>query len=288
MTSKHDPLTGAKWLSNAVEEALRVGKGLAVGKLGTCELETLHSYHRNIPMNFFTRRAIQRNGGIWPETESWATHMLRDVIPEMDGFVEWNSPVIEDEILRLSPYSTRIALRSLEPYYHPPEARWTLRIPEDTKVAIVTSFAGSIQQQLPCINQLFPTPMWRSGIDFQLVRSGCSPAIDSVGPAAWPPEILKQSWKAAVSSIVDQVLASNARVAIVGCGALSLAVIVELKKHGVVAIHLGGATQILFGVKGKRWQTHDVIRTFFNDHWISPLPEEVPAGFLQVEGGCYW
>jgi hypothetical protein len=53
-------------------------------------------------------------------------------------------------------------------------------------------------------------------------------------------------------------------------------------------VHLGGATQILFGVRGRRWDAHPVIKRFFTDAWIRPLPDERPGGRWRLEGGAYW
>jgi hypothetical protein len=88
--------------------------------------------------------------------------------------------------------------------------------------------------------------------------------------------------------MADRVEASGAKLAIVGCGALSLPLCVALKSRGIAAIHTGGATQILFGIKGGRWETHSVISTFFNDAWIRPAAAEIPAHAAHVEGACYW
>ena len=60
------------------------------------------------------------------------------------------------------------------------------------------------------------------------------------------------------------------------------------KQSGKLAIHMGGATQILFGIKGRRWDDHDVISRLYNDSWVRPQPREVPARAMTVEGGCYW
>jgi hypothetical protein len=77
-------------------------------------------------------------------------------------------------------------------------------------------------------------------------------------------------------------------VAFVGCGALSLPIVYELKKRGIIAIHLGGATQILFGIRGKRWDTHSVISTFYTPDWVSPTVSETPQNAQRIENGCYW
>lgn len=62
----------------------------------------------------------------------------------------------------------------------------------------------------------------------------------------------------------------------------------RLKKKGIIAIVLGGSIQVLFGIKGKRWETHPVISGFWNTTWRNPNPAEVPGGAAEIEGGCYW
>ncbi len=138
------------------------------------------------------------------------------------------------------------------------------------------------------MSKLFPVPIWNEGVEFVPIRTGCSPNLDKAGPAAWPTHVLERGWFYAVEWIVDQVVKSGAKVALVGCGALSLPIVALLKTHGVVAIHTGGATQLFLGIKGYRWETHSIISTFFNEFWIRPLEEERPMNYHMVERGCYW
>ena len=77
-------------------------------------------------------------------------------------------------------------------------------------------------------------------------------------------------------------------IALIGCGALGMVLGSELKKHGIIAIVMGGATQVLFGIKGQRWATHSVISHFWNEAWVWPNVTETPRGASSIEGGCYW
>jgi hypothetical protein len=210
----------------------------------------------------------------------------------MDACVEWNALKTEQKLLdAFAPESKRLVLRSLEPYYQTdPQRMWTRRIPTGTKVAIVCPFAKSIERQVANGNmsKLFPVPIWNEGVEFLPIRTGCSPALDKVGPAAWPTHVVERGWIHAAEWVVDQVVQSGAKVALVGCGALSLPIVARLKTHGIVAIHTGGATQLFFGIKGGRWETHNVISTFFNEFWVRPLEEERPLNYEMVERGCYW
>ena len=97
-----------------------------------------------------------------------------------------------------------------------------------------------------------------------------------------------ENWKEAVDSLILEVLKTNAEVVLIGCGGLGMPLAAELKKRGLVCVVLGGAIQNLFGIKGKRWEQHPVIGGFWNDAWVSPSEDEIPAQASLIEGGCYW
>jgi hypothetical protein len=282
------------WLANEVKKSLQEGKGFAGGKLGTAELDCLDFYLQHISYTRYQIQSMTVNAGIWT-TDSisyWCKTIQDNVLPAMDACVEWNALKTERQILdAFAPSSKRIVLRALEPYYQTdPERMWTRCIPPGTKVAIVSPFAKSIQRQLTSGNlaKLFPIPIWEEGVNFVPIRTGCSPALDREGPAAWPKSVLDIGWAYAVEWVVNEVVQSGAKVALVGCGALSLPIVTSLKSHGIVAIHTGGATQLFFGIKGGRWETHNIISTFFNEYWVRPLEEERPLNYHLVERGCYW
>lgn len=74
----------------------------------------------------------------------------------------------------------------------------------------------------------------------------------------------------------------------IGCGGLSMIIGAELKKMGITSIVMGGAIQVLFGIKGNRWQNHNVISKLWNDNWVYPSAEETPEQNSAIEGSCYW
>ena len=57
---------------------------------------------------------------------------------------------------------------------------------------------------------------------------------------------------------------------------------------GYAAIQMSGATQLLFGIKGKRWDSHPVIGKLYNDAWVRPDETEGITHKEKVEGGSYW
>ena len=77
-------------------------------------------------------------------------------------------------------------------------------------------------------------------------------------------------------------------IAIIGAGAYGLPLCSYVKLKGKKAIHMGGATQILFGIKGMRWDSHEYISKLYNENWIRANSEETPINSNKVEGGSYW
>jgi len=64
--------------------------------------------------------------------------------------------------------------------------------------------------------------------------------------------------------------------------------VAHAKSLGSWAIHLGGGTQLLFGIKGRRWEKNPWIATLGNESWTRPASSETPVNFQHIEGGCYW
>ncbi len=62
-----------------------------------------------------------------------------------------------------------------------------------------------------------------------------------------------------------------------------------IKKIGKSSIYAGAYTQVMFGIKGKRWDNEiNPHRSFWNKYWKWPEEDEIPKFAHKVEGGCYW
>ena len=79
---------------------------------------------------------------------------------------------------------------------------------------------------------------------------------------------------------------STSRVALLGCGAYGVPLASHAKTRNMSAVYVGGLLPALFGIAGKRHR--ETFASSLNEAWISPLPEETPAGNERVEGGAYW
>ena len=100
------------------------------------------------------------------------------------------------------------------------------------------------------------------------------------------------NWFDALESMKKSILKCDFDVAIIGCGAYGFMLASFIKELGKVAIHIGGATQLLFGIKGHRWTDHPAaypeVTKMMNEHWIFPDERDRPKAASAVENACYW
>ena len=288
--------------ADRIYAALESGKPFFIGRNGSSEMEAVSFWHihRNTSSYRFIRPwnaqllvKLERGAGVWPATEdscdSWSKEYTES-LTLLDGVAAgWYQPLkmLEHTLLNTyAPHAFLMPLRSLEPYYVEPENRWT-QLLAGKRVAVVSSFAKTIQAQVwkdgiwnHTETILPPTTFWIP------IQTYYSPTVSLGDCTAWPTGI--GSWDDAATMIVDEVVKSGASIALIGCGGLGMIVGGRLKRKGISSIILGGAIQVLFGIKGLRWETHDIISKFWNDSWVWPSASETPSGALKIERGCYW
>ncbi len=93
-----------------------------------------------------------------------------------------------------------------------------------------------------------------------------------------------KTWFDALDYMKHEIDKHDYDVCLIGCGAYGFPLAAHCKRQGKQAIHFGGSLQILFGIKGKRWNHLNM----YNEYWVSPSDKEKPKGLEKVEGGCYW
>ena len=278
---------GAKDICFTIQMALQNDNGALIGRNGTIELDCML---KDGQQSSTTLAVLERNAGIFPANMyyKWREASITATQSANALVTGWYEPLCEAEKAALDSWNTwamKIPLRSLEPYYVDPNYRWTQFLSEQ-RVAVVSSFTETARKQVEHLSEIWGTnTMLPSDVEWHWVQTGHAPSV-AQGRNEWPPHI--HTWSQAVDHVVLEVIRSGARFALIGCGGLSMPIAKMLKERGIIAIVLGGAIQILFGIKGKRWEKHDTISKFWNDAWIWPSVNETPIGATGIEGGCYW
>lgn len=95
-----------------------------------------------------------------------------------------------------------------------------------------------------------------------------------------------ENWFDALDYMIEDIKKIDFDVAIIGAGAYGFSLASEIKIMGKQAIQLGGVTQLLFGIRGKRWEEWEHYTSLRKDGWVNV--NRKPLGFEKIEGGCYW
>jgi len=181
-------------------------------------------------------------------------------------------------------------LETLYPFFV--DKPWTSAL-TGKKVLVIHPFNQTIHKQYLNRDKLFDNKDILP--DFELITLQ---AVQSVAGAKVP----YKDWFEALKYMEDQVSDIDFDICILGCGAYGLPLAAHVKRLGKKAVHLGGGTQLLFGIKGKRWteqydrilhyRPNETINTnyidLFNDSWVYPDESEKPSDAVKVEDACYW
>jgi hypothetical protein len=268
-----------------------------VARLGAVELSCVANYKSilNGQRNFFdyitfkseafwwdanTMFQMSNNAGFFPATpvmlEQFALMMMEDMkLTDVLGSWLWQEKLFHNELSG----AKKINLLDLEPYYH--QNPWSMAL-RGKKVLVIHPFSESISAQYKKKDLLFAGKQILPDFELTTIKAVQSIANNKTG---------FEDWFSALQFMKDQISATDFDVAIIGCGAYGFPLAAHVKRLGKKAVHLGGATQTLFGIRGKRWEEkkeHLHVARMINEHWTRPTAKETPEGTQNIEGACYW
>lgn len=220
---------------------------------------------------------IGNNAGFFPvnaeHLERFSELMLADTA-QVDVLGSWLR--YERQVAQLHD-ATKIELHDLEPFFA--EKPWTHAL-AGKNVLVVHPFEQSIISQYSRRTDIFPNGMLPQ-FTLKTVK-----AVQTI--AGERSEFC--DWFAALDYMKAEMDAIDYDICIIGAGAYGFPLAAHAKRMGKKAVHLGGVTQMLFGIKGRRWDESDIwpYRQLYNEHWVRPATAELPKHAVKVEGACYW
>lgn len=221
--------------------------------------------------------SIHRNAGVFPYGEETAMRfglLMKELSSEIDMLGRWKSIMQDYCINNLCRDDCILThLGNLEPYRA--VKPWTAAL-RGKRVLVIHPFKETIEKQYQRREKLFENPDILPEFDLTVIKA--------VQTAAYEKDDRFSDWFEALDYMFQQAMACEFDVALIGCGAYGLPLGAMLKRSGKMAIHMGGALQLLFGIIGKRWENSP----FINEYWVHPLPSETPTRVKEVENGCYW
>ena len=264
-----------------IETAISEGRPYLVGRLGSVESRLVGEHlFRGSSYSRLTLNQAHCNAGIFPlgkESLDEVANTIYSSLQLIDLLGIWDSPYQYKMVGQLSSHPKICDLAALEPW-------WSLepwsRMLSGKRVLVVHPFVETIESQHSMSNHIHPdSPSLLPRFDLICVRPPQTLGHDREG---------FRSWNDALSQLIERVSMVPFDVALIGCGAYGLPLGAAIKQMGKPAVHLGGALQLLFGIRGRRWEAMPQYLPLMNDAWVRPSSTETPPLAETVDGGCYW
>lgn len=270
-----------------ISECLLNDKPVLISRFGTVELETVRQFLKNKDKSQifdpYQKDYMESTPGFFP-TDDY--NMVRfaceqiEVTKQIDVLGVRREKFEEEMCLRyLKDDAKLISIHHLgvPMYFKNP---WTKHL-KGKKVLVIHPFEDSIKKQYAKRELLFKDKDFMP--EFELITFKPVQGI-----ADSKKDLPYKTWFEALDDMKQKISKIDYDIALIGAGAYGMFLGAHCKAMGKKAIHLGGSTQILFGIKGRRWD-HASDR-LYNEHWIRPSKDEIPAGATKFEQGtmAYW
>ena len=237
-------------------DMIESGKPFLACRFGNTELQTVvgnlkvkllgHSKEADEYLDkWFTR--LGKDSGFFPVDYQYLdkfTDCILHAAGQADLLAMWHLNMEDFVIEQYANQADLTFLFRLEPWLYNGRP-WSAAL-KGKKVLVIHPFEDTIRAQYERRDKLFP------GTDilpeFELhtlkaIQTLCGEKDERFG-----------TWFDALDYMYKEAMKIDFDIAIIGCGAYGMPLAAMLKKAGKQAIHLGGATQLLFGIKGRRWE----------------------------------
>jgi hypothetical protein len=307
LLAKPECIQDANIASQLIYDKLMSNEPCMIARFGSTELMTLVNYlgvHQTEKKSIFKYIQGQRldwwwNGNALQQMQRWSGFfpptvekieqfciLMMDDMKEVDILGSWlpDERYFENTLKNMS----FVHLRLLEPFWS--EFSWTKAL-ESKKVLVVHPFAELIEQQYyENRTKLFKNPNILPLINLQTIKAVQSLGGESNG---------FQDWFDALVWMKNEIDRRDYDICLIGCGAYGFPLAAHVKRQGKTAIHLGGSLQLLFGIRGKRWEDpnygvsqwnipYNFYPNLMNSYWIRANNNYKSQNADQVEGACYW
>jgi hypothetical protein len=168
----------------------------------------------------------------------------------------------------------------LDPYWS--ISPWTKAL-EGKKILVVHPFAETIEKQYKKREFIFKNNLLPK-FNLKTIK-----AIQSIAGE----KTVFNDWFEALESMKNEIDQQDYDICLIGCGAYGFHLAAHVKRMGKKAFHLGGSLQLLFGIRGNRWENENYNSEYnysklMNEYWIKPNKNEMPVNSKNIEESCYW
>ena len=272
---------------NLVGELISRNEPLMISRIGSVELSCLRFYlekrcRKYVPYSKKIKSHMLNNAGFFPSDEDSLdtfSKLYLENLKHVDALGIWFNPYEDIICNSWCKAAELVEIGCLEPYLF--TNPWSAKL-SGRKVLVVHPFDESIRKQYNGKRQLlFADPGVLPAFELKTIK-----AVQSIAGAVVP----FCTWFDAYQQMCEEMAKVDFDICLIGAGAYGLPLAAFAKSLGKQAIHMGGSTQVLFGIKGKRWEKlyADSTAKLFNEHWTRPDKSETPENSEKIERGCYW
>ena len=230
-----------------------------------------------------TMYPMRNNAGFFsatPELLKRFSEMMIEDMPLIDILASWRFE--EEYFSKELQNAYKIDFEPYNPFWSDVPRTAAL---ENKKVLVVHPFAETIQKQYLRKELIHKDPRVLPTFDLQTIK-----AIQTIGNQG---DGRFETWFDALEFMKNEIDKMDYDVCLLGCGAYGMPLAAHVKRSGKKAVHLGGSLQLLFGIRGARWENSNYNATYnysklMNEFWVKPSATETPSKAQQVEEGCYW
>ena len=268
--------------SRCLEKLIMSNKPIMAARYGLTEMFVMRAFFCDLAKKEnIAIKQLAKWSGFFPETTEWGekfTKIMIEYSKDVD-YLAINFQPMEEFFIKkyMSPNVILAEFRGFEPWYR--DTAWT-RVLKGRKVLVIHPFAETIEEQYKKRSQLFLNQNILP--EFTLITQ------KAIQTSAGEKDSRFETWFDALQYMYKEAMTKDFDIALLGCGAYGFPLSAMLKRGGKQAIHMGGMLQILFGIKGKRWDGDRIVAPLYNDYWVRPKLKETPQKSILIEGGCYW
>lgn len=228
------------------------------------------------------KKELKTNAGFFPNDakyiEEYCRIMLED-IKQLDILLTWYGK--EFYILGEKINIPLIDLQESEPWWQ--KEPWTKAL-KGKRILVIHPFSELIEEQYRKRTELFSNPEILPTFSLITIK-----AVQSINGECEG----FQTWFEALNWMKNEIDKVDYDIALIGCGAYGFCLAAHIKRKGKKAFHMGGVLQLLFGIKGARWEDPNYhpkynYTNLFNNNWIKPSKKYIPKSAKLVENACYW
>jgi hypothetical protein len=281
-----------------------------IARFGTTELITVNNYMCiTSPKNYFKKlfdyiidkthtpwwqtdnfHFLEIYSGVFPPTEEMSVKFAQRYLNDIPLIDILGSFQYYEKFMPLKKDIINVHLETLYPFFV--NEPWTKAL-EGKKVLVVHPFEDTIKLQYDKRKLLFENEYVLP--EFELIT------FKSIQSAAGIQTSYKD-WFEALHFMEEKIAILDFDICLLGCGAYGMPLAAHVKRIGKKAVHIGGGLQLLFGIKGKRWDEESMYGSWyqipglferkycelFNSNWTRPLPIDKPNSANKIDNATYW